>query len=86
MVKCLMTWCWKGKNGKEVTERFRKWKPKGDVKFYFPIHTIMGENRAFTVIEVDDVKTLAVNLRDWTDLCTYDISPIMDSREYISME
>jgi hypothetical protein len=46
----------------------------------------MGENRAFTVIEVDDIKTLAMNLRDWTDLCTYDISPIMDSREYISME
>lgn len=86
MVKCLMTWWWQGKDAKEVSERFSKWKPKGDVKFYFPIHTILGANKAFSVIEVDDIETMARNLRDWADICTYDIRPIMDSRELMSLK
>lgn len=86
MVKCLMTWWWQGKDAKEVTERFRKWTPIGDVKFYFPIHTILGANKAFTIVEVDDVETMARNLRAWADICTYDISPIMDSRELVSLK
>ena len=86
MVKCLMTWWWEGKNAKEVTERFKKWKPIGNVKFYFPIHTILGANKAFAVVEVDDAETMARNLRTWSDICTYDIRPIMDSRELVSLQ
>jgi hypothetical protein len=86
MVKCLMTWTWEGKDAAEVTNRFKKWKPKGEVKFYFPIHTVLGANKAFTVIEVDDDKNLALNLREWSDICVYNISPIMDSRELVSLE
>ena len=86
MVKCLMTWWWQGKDAKEVTERFKKWTPIGDVKFHFPIHTILGANKAFTVVEVDDVETMARNLRGWGDICTYDIRPIMDSRELVALE
>ena len=85
MVKCLMVWWWKGKDAREVTKRFRNWKPKGDAKFYFPIHTIMGERKAFCVVEVDNIETLARNLSDWTDICTYDISPIMDSIEFLKL-
>jgi hypothetical protein len=81
-----MVWWWKGKDAKAVSDRFKDWKPKGDVKFHFPIHTILGENKAFSVVELDNIETMARNLRDWTDICTYDISPIMDSREYISLK
>jgi len=85
MVKCLGVWWWKGKDGTEVTKRFSTWKPKGELKFYFPIHTVVGENRAFCVIEVDNIETLARNLADFTDICTFDISPIIDSVEYIKL-
>ena len=81
-----MTWTWNGKDAVEVTERFKKWKPTGNVKFYYPIHTVVGANKAFTVIEVDDIKTLAKNLWDFGDICVFDISPIMDSKELVSME
>jgi len=81
-----MTWWWKGKDAKEVTERFKKWKPIGDVKFYFPIHTILGANKAFTVLEVDDAEKMAINLRAWSDICTYEILPIMDSRELVALD
>ena len=86
MVKCLMTWSWKGKNAAEVTERFRKWEPIGNVKFYYPIHSVLGANKAFTIVEVDDAQTMAKNLNTWTDICTYKISPIIDSKELVSME
>ena len=86
MVKCLMTWSWKGKNAAEVTQRFKNWKPIGNVEFYYPIHTLIGANKAFTVLEVDDINTLAKNLRDWGDICVFEVSPIMDSRELLSME
>ena len=85
-MKCLITWCWKGKDGPEVTERFKKWKPVGDVKFLFPIHTVIGENRAFSISDVSDVETLARNIQPWTDICTFDIAPIMDSSELVALQ
>jgi hypothetical protein len=85
VVKCLLTWCWDGKDGAKVTERFKKWQPVGDVKFYFPIHTVIGKNMAFTVTEVDTIETLARNIQPWTDLCKYEISPCMDSRDLVKL-
>ena len=86
MVKCLMTWSWNGVNDAEVTQRFRNWKPIGDVKFYYPIHTVIGAKKAFTVLEVDDINTLAKNVTGWLDICDFKVQPIMDSRELIAME
>ena len=84
-VKCLITWYWDGKDGPAVTERFKKWNPVGNVKIYFPIHTLIGQNSAFAVTEVEDIKTLVMNIEPWTDLCTFEISPCIDSRELVAM-
>ena len=83
--KFLIVWSWKGKDSKEVTERFKKWKPVGDVKFLFPIHTLIGANKAFTVTEGVDVETMAKNIQPWTDICKYKISPIMDSVKLVTL-
>jgi hypothetical protein len=84
-VKFLLTWWWKEENAQKVTERFMKWKPVGDVKFLFPIHTIIGANKAFCVTEGVDPEQIARNIQPWTDICTFDISPIMDSREILAL-
>jgi len=84
-MKFLITWTWKGKDAKEVTERFRKWKPVGDVKFLFPIHTVIGARKAFTISEGSDIETMAKNVTPWTDICTYEINPIIDSRELMTI-
>ncbi|MFB0558320.1 MAG: DUF3303 domain-containing protein [Candidatus Bathyarchaeia archaeon] len=84
-MKFLITWCWEGKDTKEVSERFMKWKPVGEVKFLFPIHTLIGARKAFTVTEGTDIETMAKNIQPWTDVCKYEISPIMDSRELMAL-
>lgn len=81
-----MTWSWKGKDAKEVSERFKAWKPVGKVTMHYPIHTVVGSRKAFAVVEVDDITVLARNLRQWTDICKYDISPIMNSRDLVALE
>jgi hypothetical protein len=84
-VKFLIIWSWDKKDGKEVSERFMKWKPVGDVKFLFPIHTMIGANKAFTVTEGTDTKTMAMNIQPWTDICEYKITPIIDSLELMKL-
>ena len=84
-MKFLITWSWKGKDSKEVTERFREWKPVGDVKFLYPIHTLIGARKAFAVTEGTDIETMAKNIQPWTDVCKYEISPIMDTRELMAL-
>ena len=83
-MKFLMVWWWTNENAKEVTARFSKWKQKGKQKALYPMSTMVGRNKAFAVVETDDVAELYKDIRDWTDLCTYDIIPIMDSRAAIS--
>lgn len=83
-MKFLVTWSWKAKNGREVTERFKEWQPAGG-KFLFPIHTIIGENKAFTVVEIDSTETMAKNIQGFTDLCVFRFSPIMESRKLVSL-
>lgn len=84
-MKFLLIWSWKGKDSQAVTERFMKWKPVGDVKFHFPIHTMIGVRKAFTVTEGVDIETMAKNIQPWTDICKYEIYPIMDSRELVAL-
>jgi hypothetical protein len=84
-MRFLITWSWDKKDSKEVTERFTKWKPVGDVKFLLPIHTVIGANKAFTVTESSDIKVMAKNIQPWTDICIYTIEPVMDSRELIAL-
>jgi hypothetical protein len=84
-VKFLVTWTWKAKDGPAVSERFSKWKPVEGTEFLFPIHTVIGANKAFAVTESDDIELIAKNIQPWTDLCTYKISPIMDSRRLMTL-
>jgi len=84
-VKYLVSWTWKPKDGAAVTERFSQWKPVEGTKFLFPIHTVIGANKAFTITEVDDIEVLAKNIQPWTDLCTFKVSPIMDTRELMAL-
>ncbi|UCH57983.1 MAG: DUF3303 family protein [Candidatus Bathyarchaeota archaeon] len=84
-MKFLITWSWKGTDSKEVSARFREWQPVGDVKFLFPIHTLIGARKAFAVTEGTDIETMAKNVQPWTDVCKYEISPIIDSRELMAL-
>ena len=85
LVKFLVMWWWKGENAQEVTERFSKWTPPEYIKFLYPISTIIGANRAFCVGEVEKEEDLARAVLGWTDICTYEFYPIMDSAEIIKL-
>jgi len=45
---------------------------------------MVGRNKAFTVIETDDIAEIRKTTAQWNDICTFDIIPIMDSREAVS--
>ena len=53
---------------------------------YFPIHTLVGQNKAFTVSEVDNIETFARNTQPWTDICKFEASPCIDSRELMKLD
>lgn len=82
-MKFLVVWWWANENAKEVTTRFSKWKQKGKWKILYPISTMVGRNKAFMVSENDDIAEVQKDLAHWTDICTYDIIPIMDSVEAV---
>ena len=84
-VKFLLIWSWAPKNTREVNERFKQWKPVGDVKFLFPIHTIIGANKGFTIIDAENAEVMVRNTAPWTDICTFEFYPIIDAREAMAL-
>jgi len=85
-MKFLVTWTWKGKDGAAINERFAEWKPVEGTKFLFPMHTLVGANKAFTITEGDDIEVMVKNIQPWTDVCTFKISPIIESRKLVAQE
>ena len=83
-LKFLAVWWWKPKDAKAVTDRFKEWKQQGKYKVLYPTSTMIGMNKAFMVFEVDDVAEIQKDVANWTDLCTFKIIPIMDSREAVA--
>ena len=84
-MKMLVVWWWAPKNSKEVTERFDKWKSKGKYTSLYPISTMIGMNKAFMVAEADDIAEVQKDVAQWTDICTFKLIPIMDSREAVAV-
>jgi len=84
-VKFLLIWSWAPKNAREANERFKQWKPVGDVKFLFPIHTIIGANKGFTIIDAENAEVMVRNTAPWTDICTFEFHPIIDAREAMAL-
>jgi len=84
-LKFLSVWWWAPKNAKEVTERFMKWKSRGKYKTLYPVSTMVGMNKAFQIVECDDIAEAQKDVAQWTDLCTFQIIPIMDSSEAVAV-
>ncbi len=84
-MKFLITWKWDAKNGKEVTERFKKWNPKGKYKMLYPVSTIIGANAGFAVMNCDDIAEWYKDTRPFTDIITYKTVPIMDAVDAIKV-
>ena len=85
-MKFLVTWKWKGKDGAEINKRFAEWQPVEGTTFLIPMYTRVGANKAFTITEGDDIENMVKNIQPWTDVCTFKISPIIDSRKLLTME
>lgn len=85
-MKFLMVYWWSNENARAVTERFMEWKPKGKWKTLYPISTMIGRNRGFQVIEADDLAEVNKDLSAWSDLCTFDCIPIMDSVDAVKID
>ena len=83
-MKFLTVWWWSNENAKAVTKRFSTWKQKGKWKTLYPMSTMVGRNKSFSVTEADDIMEVQKDLSDWTDLCTFEIIPIIDSREAVA--
>ena len=84
-MKFLVVWWWAPKNAKAVTERFMEWKSRGKYEVLYPISTMIGLNKAFMVSEADDMAEVQKDIGQWTDLCTFKLIPIMDSREAVAL-
>ena len=84
-MKFLITWEWTNENAKEVTKRYSTWKSIGKYKTLYPVSSMVGRNKAFTVVEVDDIAEVVKVTSKWTDLCTFDVIPIIDSKEVVSI-
>ncbi len=83
-MRFLVVWGWDPANAREVSRRFaEQFNPSEGVKFLHPISTIIGANRAFTVIEAESEAAINRAVRGWLDLCTFDIYPIMKSEDAI---
>mgnify|MGYP001034151366 CR=1 FL=1 len=83
-MKFLVIWWWTPEHAKEVTERFIKWKQQGNYKVLYPTSTMIGRNKAFAVGECDDIMELYKDIRQWTDIATFDIIPIETSRDLVA--
>jgi len=83
-VKFLVIWWWTPEHDKEVTERYVKWKGQGKYKLLYPTSTMIGRNKAFCVVECEDMMELAKDLLVWTDVVTWDVIPIESSRELVA--
>ena len=46
---------------------------------------MVGTNKAFMVAEADDIAEVQKVVAPWTDLCTFKLIPIMDSREAVAI-
>jgi hypothetical protein len=79
-MKFLVTWNWSCDCTKEAWERLVK-EPATKIKFVYPLHVIVGANTGFAVVEEDSIENMAKTAEAWTDLMTFEISPIMDARE-----
>ena len=84
-MKFLMIWWWANENTKEVTKRYSTWKPVGKFKSLYPTSSMIGRNKAFTVVEADDIAEVLKTTSKWNDICTFDIIPIMDSKDLLSV-
>ena len=84
-MKLLMTWGWANENAKEVTKRYSTWKQTGKFKSLYPVSMMVGRNEAFTVVEVDDIAEVLKTTAKWNDICTFEITPIIDSKEAVSV-
>lgn len=80
-----MVWWWAPKNAIKVTERYLKWKPKGKYKTLYPMSTMVGMNKAFQIVEADDIAEAQKDVASWNDICTFKIIPIMDSSEAVAV-
>lgn len=83
-MKILMIWWWDPKNSKEVTDRFIKWESKGKYQELYPTSTMIGMNKGFMIYEVDDLAEVQKDLANWSDICTFKLIPIMDSRDAVT--
>ena len=46
---------------------------------------MVGMNKAFQIVESEDIAEAQKDVAHWTDLCTFKIIPIMDSREAVAV-
>jgi len=81
----LVTWEYSPEKAKETTARFMEWKPKGKYSFLYPFSTIIGSNKGFCVLEVDELAELQKDLGQWNDLMTFTCLPCMDSRDAVAV-
>ena len=83
-MKFLLIYSWAPKNAREVTKRFREWKPKGKYEMLYPPSTMIGRNKGFQISEGDDMAEMQKDVSRWTDIMTFKIIPIMDSSDAIA--
>lgn len=84
-MKFLMTWYWANENALEVRKRYSTFNDEGKYKTLYPTSTMIGRNMAFMVFETDDIAEVTKLTAKWTDVCTFDVIPIMDSNDLIKI-
>jgi hypothetical protein len=81
-VKFLVMSRWAPETVAKNREQMTKMKPPTlEGKFLFPVHTIVGTNSAFFVVETNSIEDVVRLTYPWTPMMTIETHPIMDSSE-----
>lgn len=81
-MRFMTTWTFKPEQADATTERFRQTGgvPPEGVRMIARYHDVSG-NRGWAISETDDAVAIATWCRQWNDVLTFDVVPILDDQE-----
>ena len=85
IMKFLVIFSYSSENAVKVRERFKTWSPPEGMSYVFPPHSIIGANKSVNLVEAENEEALAKAANVWTDLGSFKIYPLIDSRESLKL-
>ena len=86
-MKFLVTWQWKNEDIEKCWELYGK-QTTGDPswgKMILPQHNLVGNNKGFMVVDVDNMEEYYKALDVWSELLNFKMHPILEARQMFEL-